>query len=72
MMCEYCKTEGNDMDNESLVDNTFKVGVIDFGIIVYIDPIDKTMNCMTTVGSKELFGTKPVKIQFCPICGRKL
>ncbi len=70
-MCQYCRTKkGDDFENASLVCQTYKIIENYLTIDIYEDANE--LKCEIDVCGGELVTTKPIKINYCPICGRKL
>ena len=65
MLCEYCQTDGKDLFNARL----FKLVGTEYRISGVIYPDSKKLYIFAE--SSEAETLKSIKIQYCPMCGRK-
>ena len=72
-MCEYCKNDGYYKVNKSLISKTLKNNVdIDLSINVKDKKLVASIENLTMSAEDNNWVLPTKKINFCPICGRKL
>lgn len=72
-MCQYCITKEElkkDYDNQDLLVDSRKVANSRLILQLYMGV--NALYGSVYIGNELLFYTKPVKLNYCPKCGRKL
>ena len=72
-MCKYCKNDGYYKRNKSLISKTLKNDVdIDFSIDVKDEKIVASIENFKMEIYEDNWAITTKKINYCPMCGRKL